>query len=146
MQAIYQGFCFTFLSKFVRLPLIHDIDVFGAKDMILMKKTEYNKVPLPDFPMMNVFISNNQYSKSFKNTYEVIYEISVVDIPESKSMTECEKSFDKNVLPIKKLVKDIGNLDNLVIRETKNFFLYDDSNLITNNSLQKLIKNYNLMA
>ena len=68
----------------------------------ILKKTEYNKVPLPDFPMMNVFISNNQYSKSFKNTYEVIYEISVVDIPESKSMTECEKSFDKNVLPIKK--------------------------------------------
>ena len=61
-------------------------------------------------------------------------------------MTECETLFDKNVLPIKKLVKDIGNLDNLVIRETKNFFLYDDSNLITNNSLQKLIKNYNLMA
>ena len=47
-------------------------------------------------------------------------------------MTECEKLFDKNVLPIKKLFKDIGDLDNLVIKETKFFFLYDDSNLITN--------------
>ena len=126
------------------MSLIRDIDVFGAEDMILMEKTEYNKVPLPDFPMVNFFISNNQYSKWFKNTYEVLYKTSVVDIPES--MTECETLFDKNVLPIKKLVKDIGNLDNLVIRETKNFFLYDDSNLITNNSLQKLIKNYKLMA
>ena len=149
MQAIYQGFCFTFLSKFVRLPLIHDIDVFGAKDMILMKKTESNKVPLPDFPMMNVFISNNQYSKSFKNTYEVIYEISVVDIPESKSMTECEKSFDKNVLPIKKLVKDIGNLDSLVIKETEHFFLYEDSNLITNTfftEVNKKLQHYGLIS
>ena len=98
--------------------------------MILMEKTEYNKVPLPDFRMMNFFISNNQYSKWFKNTYEVLHRTFVVDIPES--MTESEKLFDKNVLPIKKLVKDIGNLHSLVIKETKNFFLYDDSNLIAN--------------
>ena len=71
------------------MPLIRDIDVFGAEDMILMEKTEYNKVPLPDFPMMNFFISNNQYSKWFKNTYEVLYKTSVTDIPEF--MTECEK-------------------------------------------------------
>ena len=46
-------------------------------------------------------------------------------------MTECEKLFDKNVWTIKKLVKDIGDLDSLVIKETKKFFLYDDSNSIT---------------
>ena len=78
---------------FVRLPLILDIDVSGAEDMILKEKTEYSKVPLPDFSMMNFFISNNQYSKWFKNTYEALYKTSLVDIPES--MTECEKLFDK---------------------------------------------------
>ena len=66
LQTIYLGFCFTYLSMFIRLPLIRNIDVFGAEDMILMEKTEYNKVPLPDFLMMNFFISNNQYSKWFK--------------------------------------------------------------------------------
>ena len=90
-----------------------------------MEKTEYNKVPLLNFPMMNFFISNNQYSKWFRNTYEVFYKTSVVDIPES--MTECEKLFDKNVLPIKKLVKDIGDLDSAVIKDTKFFFLYDEA-------------------
>ena len=130
LQAIYPGFCFTYLSIFVRLPLIRDIDVFGAEDMILMEKTEYNKVPLPDFPMMNFFISNNQYSKWFKNTYEVLYKTSIVDIPES--MTHCEKLFDKYVLPIKKLVKDIGDLHFIDEKVRKNYFLYDDSNLITN--------------
>ena len=144
LQAIYPGFCFTYLSMFVRLPLICDIDVFGAEDMILMEKTEYNKVPLPDFPMMNFFISNNQYSKWFKNTYEVLYKTSVVDIPES--MTECEKLFDKNVLPIKKLVKDIGDLDSLVIKEAKNFFLHDDRNLITNTFFTEVNKKLHLMA
>ena len=34
LQAIYPGFCFTYLSIFVCLPLICDIDVFVAEDMI----------------------------------------------------------------------------------------------------------------
>ena len=122
MQAIYPGFCFTYLSLFVRLPLIRNIDVFGAEDMVLMEKTEYNKVPLPDFPMMNFFISNNQYSKWFKNTYEVLYKTSIVDIPES--MTHCEKLFDKNVLPIKKLVKDIGDLHFIDEKVKKTIFIW----------------------
>ena len=34
-----------------------------------------------------------------------------------------KRLFDKNVLPIKKLVKDIGDLDKITIKETK-FFIY----------------------
>ena len=90
--------------------------------------------------MMNFFISNDQYSKWFKNTYEVLYRTFVVDIPES--MTECEKLFDKNVLPIKKLVKDIGDLHSLVIKETKYFFLNDDSNLIANTFFTEVNKKF----
>ena len=44
------------------------------------------------------------------------------------------------ILPIKKLVKDIGNLNNLTIKETRNFFLYDDSNLITNTFFTEINK------
>ena len=118
LQAIYPDFCFTFLSKFVRLPQIRDIDFFSAEDMVFMQKTEYNKMPLTDEPMMNFFISNNSYSKWFKNDYNVLYSISLINIPET--LTQCKKLFDKNVLPIEKLVKDIGDLNNLTIKETKN--------------------------
>ena len=38
LQAIYPDFCFTFLSKFVRLPQIRDIDFFGAENMVFMEK------------------------------------------------------------------------------------------------------------
>ena len=48
--------------------------------------------------------------------------------------------FDKSVFQIKKLVKDIGDLDNLVIKETKKLFLYDDSNLITNTFFTEVSK------
>ena len=87
-------------------------------------------MPLMDEPMMIFFISNNSYSKWFKNDYNVLYSISLINIPET--LTQCKKLFDKNVLPIEKLVKDIGDLNNLTIKETENLFLYDDSNLISN--------------
>ena len=129
------------------MPQIRDIDFFGPEDMVFMQKTEYNKMPLTDEPMMNFFISNNSYSKWFKNDYNVLYSTLLIDIPEP--LTQCEKLFDKNVLPIKKLVKDIGELDNLTIKETKNFFLYDDSNLISNTfftELNKKIQGYGFIS
>ena len=62
----------------------------------------------------------------------------MVDIPES--LIKCQELFDYNVLTIKKLVKDIGDLNNLTVKETKNFFLYDDSNLISNAFFTELNK------
>ena len=40
-----------------------------------------------------------------------------------KPLTDCEKLFDKDVLEIKQLVKDIGDLNTLIHREQKNFVL-----------------------
>ena len=48
--------------------------------------------------------------------------------------------FDKNVLPIEKLVKDYGDLNNLTIKEAKTFFLYGDGNLIINTFFTELNK------
>ena len=98
------------ICKMVHLPQIGDIDFFGAEDMVVMQKTEYNKMPLTDESIMNFLISNSSYSKWFKNNYNVLYSTSLINIPES--LTQCEKLFDKNVFPIKKLVKDIGDLNN----------------------------------
>ena len=49
-----------------------------------------------------------------------------------KPLKYCEELFDKDVLEIKQLVKDIGDLKTLIHREQKNFVLYDDSNIIDN--------------
>ena len=67
--------------------------------MYLLKNTEYNKIPLTEEPFMSFFIQNDEYSKWFKNNYNVFYSTSLVDIPEP--LTKCEELFDKNVLPIK---------------------------------------------
>ena len=115
--------------------------------MHLISRTEYNKIPLREYPLTNVFIQNNRYTKWFKNNYNVFYSPSVVDI--SESLTKCKELFDYNVLPIKKLVKGIGDLNKLTIKETKNFFLYDDSNLISNplfTELNKKIQAYGYIS
>ena len=84
LQAINPGFCFTYLEKFVRLPDTGTLKIvfFGKGDMYLLKNTEYNKIPLTEEPFMNFFIQNNEYSKWFKNNYNVLYSTLLVDIPE----------------------------------------------------------------
>ena len=66
-----------------------------------------------------------------------------------KPLTFCEKLFDKNVLQIKKLVKDIGDLTPLIHKEQQQQKLYDGSNIITDTfftEVNKNIKTYGLIS
>ena len=57
-----------------------------------------------------------------------------------KPLTFCEELFDKNILEIKKLVKDIGDLTPLIHKEQKNFFYMMIAILLLTHFLQKLIR------
>ena len=86
-----------------------------------MHQMEYGFIPIPTSPIIGFSISNPTNKKLFKMGFTIFDELTTVDLPEL--ISECEKLFDKNVLPIKKLVKDIGNLDNLTIKETNFFYM-----------------------
>lgn len=133
LQQFIQIFGLTYLAKWVHKRHSHStdhLDYFGPEDMILMSETSYNQLPLTSFPFMKFKISNKLYCKWLdKHSCNIFYKVDLSDITES--LDSCEKLFDKNVLPIKKLVKDIGDLDNLMVKETKNVYLYDDSNFST---------------
>ena len=58
-----------------------------------------------------------------------------------KTLTDCEKLFDKDVLEMKQLAKDIGDLSNLIHKEQKNFILYDESDFIKETFFTELDKN-----
>ena len=58
-----------------------------------------------------------------------------------KPLTDCEKLFDKDVLEIKQLVKDIGDLNNLIHKEQKKIILYDGSDFIKEIFFTELNKN-----
>ena len=49
--------------------------------------------------------------------------------------------FDEDVLTIKQLVKDIGDLNTLIHKKQKNIVLYDNSNIISNTFFTELNKN-----
>ena len=49
--------------------------------------------------------------------------------------------FNKDVLEIKQLVKDIGDLNTLIHREQKKIVLYDDSNIVSNTFFTEINKN-----
>ena len=101
------------------------------------QKKAKNPIPIPRSAIIGFPISNPNYKTWFKTGYTIFDEPTTVDIPEL--ISQCEKLFDENVFPMKKLVKDIENIDNLTIKEMKIFF-NDDSNLITNTFFTELNK------
>ena len=49
--------------------------------------------------------------------------------------------FDKDVLTVKQLVKDIGDLNTLIHKKQKKIILYDQINIISNTFFTELNKN-----
>ena len=72
--------------------------------------------------ILQFVISNNDYKKWLNAPYGILCGTKLKYIAEP--ISQCERLFGKNVLPIKKLVKDIGDLNHLTIKETKNFFMW----------------------
>ena len=68
LPEIYPGFCFTRLSKCVRLPQIHNLDFFGSEDMKFMKKTEYNNMPLTNEPFIIFLFQITRIQNGLKAT------------------------------------------------------------------------------
>ena len=91
-----------------------------------------------EFPVENFINSNKKYLEWFPVNYSVLYKASLINVP--KQLVDCERLFDKNVIKIKKLVKDIGDLKDLISTEIKYFFLYDDSNFIKGTFFTELNK------
>ena len=138
LRNIYPGFCYSILDKWVRRVKPTTLDKWDRKDIKTMNQTQYGFMAMPKSEIIGFQISNPIYKKWFKTSCSIFDEPLVVDIPEP--INQCEKLFNKNVLPIKKRVKDIGDLNNITIKETEKRFLYDDSNLITNTFFTELNK------
>ena len=113
LRNIYPGFCYSKLDKWVCRVKPTTLEEWDRKDIKTMNQTEYGFMPTPKSKIIGFEISNPIYKKWFKTSYSIFDEPSVVSIPEP--ISQCEKLFDKNVLPIKKLVKDIGDLNNITI-------------------------------
>ena len=102
LTALYPGFCLTILMKWVRLQHNLNTDYFGPEDMKLMPKTNFNQFPLTAEPLMKFESINREYSQWLEShSYFIFYKLDLYDFPIKQTLDDCEKLFDKNVLPIK---------------------------------------------
>ena len=88
--------------------------------------------------------SNTKYKDWLDSNSGIFFFDSIKDIPDT--LEEGEKLLDKNVLEIKKLVKDIGTLKEVTEIEQLNLALYDDSNLIEETFVQQFNKHLQLFG
>ena len=91
---------------------------------------------------MKFVCSNTKYKDYLDSNNGIFYFDSYRDLPDD--LQECEKLFDKDVLEIKKLVQDIGALNEVTEDEQLNLALYDDSNLIEETYIQRFNKHLQL--
>ena len=88
----------------------------------------FGQVGYPVIGFQAVSQANQKYKEWLGTDNKIFMKPYIRKIP--KPLTDCEKLFDKDVLEIKQLVKDIGDLNNLIHKEQKKFILYDESNFI----------------
>ena len=69
-------------------------------------------------------------------------------IKSAGSLENAKKLFNKNVIPIKRLVEKIGDLSRITVQQ-KNFFLYNESNYINHTfytELSKKVQTYGVIS
>ena len=105
---------------------------------------KYYNWPHYGFAVFKCF--DRTYDKSLKSTYKIFNEISFKPLSIFGDLNQAKKVFDKNVTPIKNLVEKIGDL---LMLQQKNYFLYDDSNIINHTfytELNRKVQTYKLIS
>ena len=92
-------------------------------------------MPPLDISFVRLKSSSNECSEWLNTTYNIFFQSDVKNIP--KPLTNCEGLFDKNVLPIKKLARDIGDVSKLIHKKKRNFFCMMIVTLLLIHFLQK---------
>ena len=93
---------------------------------------------------MKFVCSKTKYEDYLNSNSGIFYFDSYKGLP--NDLAECEKLFDEEVLKIKKLVGDIGELKEITEDEQLTLILYDDSNLIEEAFIQRFNKQLQLMV
>ena len=91
---------------------------------------------------MSFVCSKSKYENYLNSNNGIFYFDSYKNLP--TDLADCEKLFDEEVLKIKKLVGDIGEINDLTEDKQLNLILYDNSNLIEETFIQRINKQLQL--
>ena len=143
----FPNFSFSSLGEYVSTNRRTRTTQWETNDLILFPSTTFlsgDKTNIfdPKLHFMKFICSNSKYSDYLDSNDGIFYFDSYRDLP--GDLNDCEKLFDKDVLEIKKLVNDIGNIRELTEDEQLNLILYDDSNIIEETFIQRFNKQLQL--
>ena len=129
--SLHQGIVFNELAKFVPEIRPTTVDSWGYNEINFFHNTLHGKIPSLDINFFGLKFLQNEYSEWLNTSYNIFFQSDVKNIP--KLLTNCEALFDKNILRIKKLVHDIGDVSKLIHKD-----IYDDSNIITHKFVREV--------
>ena len=141
INQLYPNFSFKYLSEFVYKGNSRHRFQWGEDDLFVLPSTKPDKGNFKN-SFMKFVCSKSKYEDYLNSNNGIFYFDSYKDL--SNDLAECEKLFDEEVLKIKKLVGDIGELKEITENEQLNLSLYDDSNLIEETFLQRFNKHLQL--
>ena len=141
INQLYPNFSFKYLSEFVYKGNSRHRFQWGEEDLFVLPSTKADKGNFKN-SFMKFVCSKSKYEDYLNSNNGIFYFDSYKDLPDD--LAECEKLFDKEVLEIKKLVGDIGELKEITEDEQLNLILYDDSNIIEETFIQRFNKHLQL--
>ena len=148
INKLYPNYCFNHLSKFESTSTATQRQYWRAYDFTFFPSNEkkINAKNLVDCSIKKKFlefnISNDKYKDWLNTDKGIFFYENQKGMPEN--LQKCEELFDKNVLEIKSLVEEIGEMEDVVSNEQLNVALYDDSNIIEETFIQRVNKHLQL--
>ena len=142
----FPNFSFNSLGEYVALTDKTNKTQWKENDLLFPSatKTATNSTTVfdPKTQFMKFVCENTKYKDYLDSNDGIFFFNSYKDLP--GDLDECEKLFDKDVLEIKKLVNDIGRLQEITEYKQLNLALYDDSNIIEETFVQRFNKQIQL--
>ena len=141
INQLYPNFSFNYLREFVYIGDGRRRFQWGENDLFVFPSIRDNRGDFKN-SFLKFVCSKSKYENYLNSNNGIFYFDSYKDLPDD--LAECEKLFDEEVLKIKKLVGDIGEINELTEYEQLNLILYDDSNIIEETFIQRFNKQLQL--
>ena len=146
LKKFFPNFSFNSLAEYVSITDKTNKTQWKENDLLFpsstKKASDSTTIFDPKTQFMKFVCENSKYKDYLDSNDGIFFFNSYKDLP--GDLDDCEKLFDKDVLEIKKLVNDIGQLKEITEHEQLNLALYDDSSIIEETFIQRFNKQIQL--
>ena len=144
LDKIFPNFYLNFFNVWKR-KTNSTVDAWDIGDIIPFPGTVYQKAAMPTLYIYKAFVSPISSYKLWLGTdYEIFNTNFITNL--ARPLHLAKLLFDKNIIPVKSLVKNIGDLNQIIQKEQEIFFYAMIATLLLKHFLQKLIRKFHVSA